>query len=197
MKSSIGPKYVFPTRTWLAQREALAETEVQLEGLVADRPPEPGHVGLERLRRGAGRILAPEQVDQRRPEGDGGGGAGFDADPGPIDPTLVAALGDDVDPQAVPAVQREFLEMCVQGVDDAPEELAPLERTGLLAVCGCSYDAIVEDLRSEAQGDSAEDRERAAYGEFRDIESGLRAGDDLDPEIEGLIAACIRDEAGL
>lgn len=29
--------YVFPTRTWLAQREALAETEVQLEGLVAER----------------------------------------------------------------------------------------------------------------------------------------------------------------
>ena len=128
---------------------------------------------------------------------DGGSGAGFDADPGPIDPTLVAALGDDVDPQAVPAVQRDFLEMCVQGVDEATEELAPLERTGLLTVCGCSYDAIVEDLRSEARGDNAEDRERAAYSEFRDIESDLRAGNDLDPEIEGLVAACIRNEAGL
>ena len=128
---------------------------------------------------------------------DDGGGAGFGTDPGPIDPALVAALGDDVDPQAVPAVQRDFLEMCVEGVEDSGEELAPLERSGLLAVCGCSYEAIVEDLLAEADGDTAEDRERAAYNEFRGLEADLRAGNTLAPEIEGLVAACIRAEAGL
>ncbi len=128
---------------------------------------------------------------------DSGTGSGFDAEPGPIDPTLVTALGDDVDPQAVPAVQRDFLEMCVEGVDGSTEDLAPLERSGLLAVCGCTYDAIVEDLRSEADGDTAEEREGAAYREFRAIESDLRAGNGLGDEIEGLVAACIRDEAGI
>jgi hypothetical protein len=128
---------------------------------------------------------------------DDGSGAGFDTDPGPIDPALVAALGDDVDPQAVPAVQRDFLAMCVEGVDGSTEELAPLERSGLLAVCGCSYEAIVEDLLAEADGDTAEDRERAAYNTFRSLEADLRAGEALAPEIEGIVAACIRTEAGL
>lgn len=128
---------------------------------------------------------------------DDDGGAGFGSDPGPIDPALVAALGDDIDPQAVPAVQRDFLEMCVEGVDSSSEDLAPLERSGLLAVCGCSYEAIVEDLLDEADGETAEDRERDAYNAFRDLESDLRAGNALTPEVEGLVAACIRAEAGL
>jgi hypothetical protein len=128
---------------------------------------------------------------------DDGAGAGFDGDPGPIDPALVAALGDDVDPQAVPAVQRDFLEMCVEGVEGSTEELAPLERSGLLAVCGCSYEAIVEDLVAEADGDTADERARAAYRSFRDLEDDLRAGNALAPEIEDLVAGCIRAEAGL
>lgn len=129
--------------------------------------------------------------------GDDAAGAGFDADPGPIDPALVAALGDDADPDAVPAVQRDFLEMCVEGVEGSAEDLAPLERTGLLAVCGCSYTAIVEDLLAEADGATEPERRRSAYREFRAIEADLRAGNDLDPEIEGLVAACIRSEAGI
>lgn len=128
---------------------------------------------------------------------DDGDGAGFDGDPGPIDPALVAALGDDVDPQAVPAVQRDFLAMCVEGVEGSTEELAPLERSGLLAVCGCSYEAIVEDLVAEADGDTADERERAAYRSFRDLEDDLRAGNALAPAIEDLVAGCIRAEAGL
>ena len=128
---------------------------------------------------------------------DDDGAGGFAGDPGPIDPALVAALGDDVDPQAVPAVQREFLELCVEGVDGSTEQLAPLERSGLLAVCGCSYEAIVADLSAEADGDTADERARAAYNAFRAIESDLRAGNHLDPAIEGLVADCIRTEAGL
>jgi hypothetical protein len=128
---------------------------------------------------------------------DDGDGAGFDTDPGPIDPALVAALGDDVDPQAVPAVQRDFLEMCVEGVDGSNDELAPLERSGLLAVCGCTYEAVVEDLLDEADGETPEERERSAYSAFRSLEADLRAGNALTPKVEGLVAACIRAEAGL
>ncbi|MFN3216127.1 MAG: hypothetical protein ACE367_06495 [Acidimicrobiales bacterium] len=128
---------------------------------------------------------------------DDGDGAGFESEPGPIDPALVAALGDDADPQAVPAVQRDFLEMCVEGVEGSTDDLAPLERSGLLAVCGCSYEAIVEDLLDEADGETPEERERSAYSAFRSLEADLRAGNALTPEIERLVADCIRTEAGL
>jgi len=125
------------------------------------------------------------------------GGGGFDADPGPVDPVLVAALGDDIDPTAVPEVQRNFLALCVDGLDNSTDQLAPLESAALVAVCGCSYDAIVEDVRAGADGATATAREDAAFAAFQDLEDDLRTGGDLDPVVQRLVAACIRGEAGL
>ena len=56
--------------------------------------------------------------------------AGFDADLGPIDPDLEAALQNDEDPTAVPEVQRNFLTGCVKGFEDSIPELEPVQRAG-------------------------------------------------------------------
>lgn len=125
------------------------------------------------------------------------GASGFDADPGPIDPDLAAALDEGVDVDQVPAAQRDFLETCVRGGEDTLPDIAPVEARGLVAVCGCSYDAIAAHLIDQADGDDAEARERAAYDAFVDLADDLRIGTELDDTIVALVADCIRDEAGL
>lgn len=125
------------------------------------------------------------------------GPSGFEADPGPIDPDLAAALDDAVDIDQVPAAQRDFLELCVRGGEDTLPDIAPVEARGLVAVCGCSYDAIVTHLIERAEGDDAEARQRAAFDSFVDLADDIRIGTDLDDEIVALVADCIRDEAGL
>ena len=133
--------------------------------------------------------------------GDGEPG-GFLEDPGPIDPSLTVALPAGVNPEAVPVVQRNFIDVCVRGGgSELPEELAAVQAQGLLRVCGCSYDAIVAHLRSvaaeEAADDAtAEDIEDDAYRRFRDLDDDMRDGTgEFDPAVEALFAACIRQEA--
>lgn len=123
--------------------------------------------------------------------------SGFLADPAPIDPALAPALADDANAAAVPALQRNFLELCVEGAAADPPELEPVQEAGLVAVCGCTYDALVAEVRDRAEGADADERERAAYQEFRGLERDLRTGGDLDPTIEALVADCVRSEAGL
>ena len=132
--------------------------------------------------------------------GDGDPGS-FDADPGALDLDLRPALNDGEDPEAIPAVQRAWLERCARGDGDAvPAELAPVAQSGLLRVCGCSYHATVDHFRGEARADadtdaSVDDIESEAYQRFRDLDDiGLDA--DLDA-IETLFADCIRQEAFL
>lgn len=134
--------------------------------------------------------------------------SGFDADPGPIDPDLEAALEDDEDPAAVPEVQRNFLTGCVKGFEDSIPELEPVQRTGLLQVCGCTYRQLIrhseelvrEDVNRSALNDPDEILDalgRASFDAFTEIEDDLRAGEELDDEVADLVRTCIRQRAGL
>ncbi|MGI9623667.1 MAG: hypothetical protein ACR2PK_12590 [Acidimicrobiales bacterium] len=138
--------------------------------------------------------------------------SGFEADPAPIDPNMVTALGDTDDPEAVPEVQRNFLTGCVKGFDSSLPQMEPVQTAGLLQVCGCTYDRLVgysyDQARDrvneslEDQGSSAEAAletfDDAAFEVFTSIEEDLRSGDsDLPDEVFSLIRDCIRSEAGL
>ena len=132
--------------------------------------------------------------------------SGFEADVGPIAPDLVTALGDGQDPDAVPEVQRNFLNGCVKGFEDAIPELEPVQRAGLLQVCGCTYEAIVSYSYAqavEAANQAATPAERtpiyddAAFNVFTEVEGDLRSDGALTEEVEDLIRGCIREEAGL
>ena len=135
--------------------------------------------------------------------------SGFDADLGPIDPDLEAALQNDEDPTAVPEVQRNFLTGCVKGFEDSIPELEPVQRAGLLQVCGCTYDGLVnysQDLvLDQTNRDAAlEDPDeffaalnQAAFDAFTEIEDDLRAGEALPEGVADVVRTCIRQRAGL
>lgn len=138
--------------------------------------------------------------------------ADFLADTAPIEPELLGALDDDDDPEAVPEVQRNFLRGCVTGFGDGLPELEPVQRSGLLGVCGCSYDALVgysydqaiaptneEFAGSDTDPDEVlEALDAAALDVFTAIEEDLRTGEAGLPDAAAdLIRRCIRTEAGL
>lgn len=134
--------------------------------------------------------------------------SGFDADLGAIDPDLEGALLAGEDPAAVPEVQRNFLTGCVKGFDDAIPELEPVQRAGLLQVCGCTYTSLIahsQDLvRDQVNQDAAngtddffELRDQLAFDAFTEIEDDLRSGEALTDEVADLVRSCIRERAGL
>ncbi len=132
--------------------------------------------------------------------------SGFDADPGPIDTDLQPALAEGADPERVPEVERNFLANCVKGGGEELPDLEPVQQEGLLAVCGCNYLAIVGHSFDEARdaldddGDAADEEELAerAFEIFTEIDDDMRNADvELDDAVEGLVADCIRSEAGL
>ena len=134
-----------------------------------------------------------------------GGGddvSGFDADTAPISADLTDALGPGVDPDAVPAVQRTFLEWCVKGGADGFPDLPAVQREGLLAVCGCTYDGIVDATEATVRarlGSSASSEEvsRRAFDVFEEIDADVRAGGEVPDELVAVARRCIRAEAGL
>ncbi len=135
--------------------------------------------------------------------------SGFDADPAPIDPDLEAALLDGEDPAAVPEVQRNFLTGCVKGFDETIPALEPVQRAGLLQVCGCTYTSLVshsqELVRDQVNQDVTPDdpdgffdaRNDAAFDAFTEIEDDLRAGEALTDDVAELVRTCIRQRSGL
>lgn len=105
----------------------------------------------------------------------------------------------------VPAVQRNFLAHCVKGGGADLPGLEPVRRDGLLAVCGCSYDAIVgysfETIEQGAAAfvDTSDiDLAAAAFDVFTAIDDDLKTADtDLNPDVQELVRTCILTESGL
>lgn len=129
--------------------------------------------------------------------GSSGSSAGFDADQAPIAADLVGALGEGVDPDNVPEVQRNFLERCVKGDQDTLPELPTVQREGLLAVCGCVYDGLVAEALDQAEGATFEERQASAIDAFTELEDDLRAEGTVPDSLFALARGCIRSEAGL
>ena len=129
--------------------------------------------------------------------GSDGSAVGFDADPAPISADLVGALGEGVDPDAVPEVQRNFLERCVKGDQDSLPDLPTVQRDGLLKVCGCAYDGMVADALDQAEGTTAEERQMSAIDAFVEMEDDLRALGTVPDSLLEIARSCIRSEAGL
>lgn len=134
--------------------------------------------------------------------GSDGEPSGFADDPGPLDSALVGALDEGEDVDNVPLVERNFLDLCVRGGESTIPELPAVQERGLLRVCACSYDALVEHVREVATrnaGDDADadDIENDAYSRFRTIDDDMRNGivGDLDPQVRRLFADCVRSEA--
>lgn len=129
--------------------------------------------------------------------GSDGSGVGFDANPAPISADLELALGEGVDPDAVPEVQRNFLERCVKGDQDTLPDLPTVQREGLLQVCGCVYDGLVADALEAAEGATAEERQMNAIDAFVEMEDDLRALGTVPDSLLELARSCVRSEAGL
>ena len=137
-----------------------------------------------------------------------GGGreeSGFEANLGPIAPELRPALADGADPENVPEVQRNFLERCTRGGDDSLPDLPAVQADGLVLVCGCTYTALVDSL-VQAELDqleaspSEEDLEaidRLAFTRVTELDDQILAGGALPDEVDVLVRACVRSEAGL
>lgn len=139
--------------------------------------------------------------------GSDGSSGSFEDGVGPIDRQLVPALAADADPDAVPEVQRNFLDGCVLGFADGLPDLEPVQQSGLLSVCGCSFEQLVTYSRAEAARVAADDPdgeadaealEAAAFEIFTDLENDIRIGEaDMPSEVLDLIRTCVRSEAGL
>ena len=86
------------------------------------------------------------------------------------------------------------------GGGDAIPQLPSLQQSGLLAVCGCSYSALVEIYRAQARVEAEpdaepDDIERDAVARFRQAEDAIRNGGDLDPDVTSVVAGCIQSSA--
>lgn len=125
---------------------------------------------------------------------------GFEQQPGPINDDWAAALGNGVSTDAVPLVQRNFLEGCIT-IDEGKRYVdLELNEVGLIAVCGCGYDGIVATLlnRDDLSGETQEDRERDAFNKFKDLDKALGDIDKpLDSWVRTIFTDCIRSESAL
>ncbi len=128
----------------------------------------------------------------------------FDADPAPISPDLVAALGEGEDPDQIPEVKRNFLEHCARGGQDTLPELPAVQRGGLVAVCGCTYTALVDYAFSTARDDvsggrglAPEQLAQAAFARFSGLDDSVLADEVMPDEVADILRVCIRSEAGI
>jgi hypothetical protein len=124
----------------------------------------------------------------------------FEDDPGQISVSLLSAIPAGSDSNAVQLLQRNFLEGCVLAGGDTIPELDVVQQEGLVAVCGCTYPALVEELRSDARSEaragwSAEDVERDAVARFLDLDETIREGGELPDDVILLVADCIQSSA--
>ena len=123
---------------------------------------------------------------------------GFNEGLGPIDPNLVGALEEGQDPSLVPEVQRNFLSGCVMGATNKMPALVAVQETGLLKVCGCSYNKLVEKVRFDAAAvadpfTSSADLENDAYKRFKKLDEDFQATEgNFSSELIDLFASCIR-----
>ena len=123
---------------------------------------------------------------------------GFNENLGPIDPNLVGALEEGQDPSLVPEVQRNFLSGCVMGATNKMPDLVAVQETGLLKVCGCSYNKLVEKVRFDAAAvadpfTSSADLENDAYKRFKKLDEDFQATEgNFSSDLIDLFASCIR-----
>ncbi len=126
---------------------------------------------------------------------------GFSKDQGPIAANLIGALQEGEDPNLVPEVQRNFLKGCVTGATDTIPDLVSIQETGLLSVCGCSYNKIVEHLiaSSTAISDSSAsltEIENDAYEKFQKLDEDFQKGEgEFTDKLLEIFQTCIRESA--
>ena len=128
----------------------------------------------------------------------------------PIESEYSAALlaglpeGEDAPPaDAVPVLQRNFLEGCITGgTENPPTELqdssGDVRTEALVAVCGCSYYAIRDYFLGLHDNLEGGEQQKEAVDDFRNVNNDLLESSDasLPPELTTLVANCVRSEAG-
>ncbi len=125
----------------------------------------------------------------------------FSKDPGPIEGNLIGALQEGEDPNLVPEVQRNFLKGCVTGASDSIPDLVAIQETGLLSVCGCSYNRIVDYLINTStmlldSSASVREIENDAYKKFKELDEDFQKGDkDFPEKLLEIFRSCISDSA--
>ena len=126
---------------------------------------------------------------------------GFSKNPGPISANLIGALQDGEDPNTVPEVKRNFLKGCVTGASGSIPNLVAIQETGLLQVCGCSYERMVQFLIDQAttladSSTSLSEIENSAFASFKDLDDGFqKGGGEFSDKLLGVFEQCIRDSA--
>ena len=98
--------------------------------------------------------------------GSSGAPESFEDQPGPL-PEEIAPFASDFgvsNPEAVPLVQRNFLEGCML---DGTLRLEGLSGAALARACGCSYDGLVTFLLDN------QTVERPAFETFKEIDDDL------------------------
>ncbi len=127
--------------------------------------------------------------------------SGFSKNPGPISANLIGALQDGEDPNTVPEVKRNFLQGCVTGASGSIPNLVAIQETGLLQVCGCSYERMVQFLINQATtfADSStplSEIENSAFESFKDLDDDFqKGGGEFSDKLLGVFEQCIRDSA--
>ncbi len=109
---------------------------------------------------------------------------GFDQQLVPVADDLQAALGTDTD--ALPVVERNFLEACV--LADTPR----LEGTSNLALsCTCAYGDIVSFYRASFTIGTPEEIEAEAFAAFKELDNSLQDEGFLMPaNIQEILDGC-------
>lgn len=122
----------------------------------------------------------------------------FAEQPGPLNVEWAAALEPGADVNAVPLAQRNFLEGCITSDPELRFNEAPIETQGLVLVCGCGYNGIVQKLLNDADNGVRNDDEveREAFKTFSDLNGKLGDGDELPTAIFEIFEECITSEAG-
>ena len=127
--------------------------------------------------------------------------SGFSKNPGPISANLIGALQDGEDPNSVPEVKRNFLQGCVTGASGTIPNLVAIQETGLLQVCGCSYETLVQYLidQSTSFADSStslSEIEKSAFQAFKNLDNDFQKGDGkFNERLMRIFQECIRDSA--
>ena len=101
----------------------------------------------------------------------------------------------------VPEVKRNFLKGCVTGASGSIPNLVAIQETGLLQVCGCSYERMVQFLIDQAtsladSSTSLSEIENSAFASFKDLDDDFQKGSgEFSDKILRVFEQCIRDSA--
>jgi hypothetical protein len=126
---------------------------------------------------------------------------GFSKNPGPISANLIGALQGGEDPNSVPEVKRNFLEGCVTGASGSIPDLVAIQETGLLQVCGCSYESLYKYFMNRAatladSSASLTEIENSAFRSFNNLDKDFQKGnEEFSEKLLGVFEQCIRDSA--